>query len=149
MATVASIIDGTGTIGAAIGPLLTGLINPGRGGKDWTWVFVMLAASELLSAMVNKDLHIVCLFIFMLGFVLFCVGFFYFVFILFRFLVWCSHLFLVFMFILFGVFLSCLICFIFVVVFVPLFVANVVVVGEVFCSISCLKCTYLLKSITM
>ncbi|XP_033641154.1 glucose-6-phosphate exchanger SLC37A2-like isoform X1 [Asterias rubens] len=51
LATVASIIDGTGTIGAAIGPLLTGLINPGRGEKDWTWVFVMLAASELLSAM--------------------------------------------------------------------------------------------------
>ena len=76
------------------------------------------------------------------GFFLFCVYF-----VSFFGLVFAS--FFVFMFILFGVFLSCLICFIFVVVFVPLFVANVVVVGEVFCSISCLKCTYLLKSITM
>lgn len=47
IATVTAIIDGTGSIGAAIGPLLTGLIAPQ--GKGWNNVFYMLIASNIAS----------------------------------------------------------------------------------------------------
>nr|CAB3266253.1 sugar phosphate exchanger 2 [Phallusia mammillata] len=45
LSTVTAIIDGTGSIGAAIGPFLTGLILP----TGWRNVFYMLIASNLLA----------------------------------------------------------------------------------------------------
>ncbi|XP_055374298.1 glucose-6-phosphate exchanger SLC37A2 [Condylostylus longicornis] len=45
IATVTAIIDGTGSIGAAIGPLLTGVIS----GFGWQNVFHMLIASDILA----------------------------------------------------------------------------------------------------
>ncbi|KAJ8034605.1 Glucose-6-phosphate exchanger SLC37A2 [Holothuria leucospilota] len=50
LATVTAIIDGTGTIGAAVGPLLTGLINP-QNDEGWTEVFLMLAGAEVIGAL--------------------------------------------------------------------------------------------------
>ncbi|XP_072049318.1 glucose-6-phosphate exchanger SLC37A2-like isoform X2 [Amphiura filiformis] len=50
LATVTAIIDGTGTIGAAIGPLITGLIDP-KGRTGWNNVFMFLVASELVGAL--------------------------------------------------------------------------------------------------
>ena len=44
LATVTAIIDGTGSIGAAIGPLLTGYISA----KSWNDVFVMLMVAALI-----------------------------------------------------------------------------------------------------
>ncbi|CAH1797625.1 unnamed protein product [Owenia fusiformis] len=43
LATVTAIIDGTGSMGAALGPLLTGLINP----TGWHNVFYMLIAADI------------------------------------------------------------------------------------------------------
>ncbi|XP_046548238.1 LOW QUALITY PROTEIN: glucose-6-phosphate exchanger SLC37A2-like [Haliotis rubra] len=43
VATVTAFIDGTGSIGAALGPLLTGLISP----TGWNNVFYMLIAADL------------------------------------------------------------------------------------------------------
>ncbi|XP_006819727.1 glucose-6-phosphate exchanger SLC37A2-like [Saccoglossus kowalevskii] len=43
LSTVTAIIDGTGSIGAALGPLLTGVINP----YGWNNVFYMLIAADL------------------------------------------------------------------------------------------------------
>ncbi|XP_068238217.1 glucose-6-phosphate exchanger SLC37A2 [Palaemon carinicauda] len=45
LATVAAIIDGTGSIGAAVGPLLAGTISE----IDWGYVFYMLMASDVLA----------------------------------------------------------------------------------------------------
>ncbi|CAD6262753.1 unnamed protein product [Miscanthus lutarioriparius] len=45
LATVTAIIDGTGSIGAAIGPLLTGYISA----RSWSAVFTMLMASALVA----------------------------------------------------------------------------------------------------
>jgi OPA family glycerol-3-phosphate transporter-like MFS transporter 1/2 len=45
-ATVTAIIDGTGSIGAALGPLITGWI----GTKNWSYVFYLLMGSCFLSA---------------------------------------------------------------------------------------------------
>ncbi|XP_038066222.1 glucose-6-phosphate exchanger SLC37A2-like isoform X2 [Patiria miniata] len=64
LATVAAIIDGTGTVGAALGPLLTGIINP-TGKTGWNYVFIMLAAAEVTSALcllrlVYKDFKRAC-----------------------------------------------------------------------------------------
>lgn len=47
LSTVTAIIDGTGSVGAAIGPLLTGYISS----KSWTLVFIMLMASALIAAL--------------------------------------------------------------------------------------------------
>ncbi|KAL0452575.1 UNVERIFIED_CONTAM: putative glycerol-3-phosphate transporter 1 [Sesamum latifolium] len=47
LATVTAIIDGTGSIGAAIGPLLTGYISA----KSWNAVFTMLMVSALISGL--------------------------------------------------------------------------------------------------
>ncbi|KAJ7321746.1 hypothetical protein OS493_034133 [Desmophyllum pertusum] len=46
MATVTAIIDGTGSMGAALGPLLTGIISP----TGWNNVFFMLIAADILAA---------------------------------------------------------------------------------------------------
>jgi len=46
MATVTAIIDGTGSMGAALGPLLTGIISP----TGWDNVFFMLIAADVLAA---------------------------------------------------------------------------------------------------
>ncbi|XP_043271416.1 glucose-6-phosphate exchanger SLC37A2 isoform X2 [Venturia canescens] len=58
LATVTAIIDGTGSIGAAVGPLLAGLVSRWR---DWHSVFYMLMAANVfsllfLSRLVYKDL---------------------------------------------------------------------------------------------
>ena len=47
LATVTAIIDGTGSIGAAIGPLLTGYISA----KSWNAVFTMLMAAALVAGL--------------------------------------------------------------------------------------------------
>ncbi|GFY81995.1 putative glycerol-3-phosphate transporter 1 [Actinidia rufa] len=47
LATVTAIIDGTGSIGAAIGPLLTGYISA----KSWDAVFTMLMAAALVAGL--------------------------------------------------------------------------------------------------
>lgn len=45
MATVTAIIDGTGSIGAAVGPLLAGLVST----SGWNNVFYMVYVSDLIS----------------------------------------------------------------------------------------------------
>jgi OPA family glycerol-3-phosphate transporter-like MFS transporter 1/2 len=57
LATVTSIIDGTGSIGAALGPLIAGLVQSG----GWQKVFYMLIGSNimamiLLSRLVKQEL---------------------------------------------------------------------------------------------
>lgn len=47
MATVAAIIDGTGSIGAAIGPLVAGYISD----SGWQSVFLLLMASDLIASL--------------------------------------------------------------------------------------------------
>lgn len=47
MATVAAIIDGTGSIGAAVGPLFAGYVSA----DGWESVFMMLMASDLIAAL--------------------------------------------------------------------------------------------------
>lgn len=46
MATVTAIIDGTGSMGAALGPLLTGIISP----TGWNNVFYMLISADIFAA---------------------------------------------------------------------------------------------------
>ncbi|KAM9846314.1 glucose-6-phosphate exchanger SLC37A2 isoform 1-T1 [Aulostomus maculatus] len=47
LATVTAIIDGTGSVGAALGPLLAGLISP----TGWNNVFYMLISADLLACL--------------------------------------------------------------------------------------------------
>ncbi|XP_058104519.1 putative glycerol-3-phosphate transporter 1 [Magnolia sinica] len=47
LATVTAIIDGTGSVGAALGPLLTGYISA----KSWTGVFTMLMVAALIAGL--------------------------------------------------------------------------------------------------
>lgn len=47
LATVASLIDGTGSLGAAVGPLFAGLIA--SSGSGWSSVFYMLMAADVLA----------------------------------------------------------------------------------------------------
>lgn len=47
LATVTAIIDGTGSIGAAVGPYLAGLVS----GYSWDLVFYMISAANLLALM--------------------------------------------------------------------------------------------------
>lgn len=47
LATVTAIIDGTGSVGAAIGPLLTGYISA----KSWSAVFTMLMGAALVAGL--------------------------------------------------------------------------------------------------
>ncbi|KAM6911278.1 glucose-6-phosphate exchanger SLC37A2 [Lycodopsis pacificus] len=58
LSTVTAIIDGTGSIGAAVGPLLAGVISP----TGWNNVFYMLITADLLaclflSRLVYKEAH--------------------------------------------------------------------------------------------
>lgn len=50
LATVIAIIDGTGSIGAAVGPLLAGFVS--RGG-EWHNVFYMLMCSDIFALLVS------------------------------------------------------------------------------------------------
>ncbi|KAI9160382.1 hypothetical protein LWI28_007630 [Acer negundo] len=52
LATVTAIIDGTGSVGAAIGPLLTGYISA----KSWSAVFTMLMAAALIAGLLLTKL---------------------------------------------------------------------------------------------
>ena len=52
LATVTAIIDGTGSVGAAIGPLLTGYISS----ESWSAVFTMLMAAALLAGLLLTKL---------------------------------------------------------------------------------------------
>lgn len=54
LATVTAIIDGTGSIGAAIGPLLTGYISA----KSWNGVFTMLMVAALIAGLLLTRLVI-------------------------------------------------------------------------------------------
>lgn len=56
LATVTAIIDGTGSIGAAVGPLLAGLVSRWGG---WHNVFYMLMCADLFALLVS----LLCLFI--------------------------------------------------------------------------------------
>ncbi|XP_069001890.1 glucose-6-phosphate exchanger SLC37A2 isoform X1 [Embiotoca jacksoni] len=47
LSTVTAIIDGTGSIGAALGPLLAGVISP----TGWTNVFYMLISADILACL--------------------------------------------------------------------------------------------------
>uniref|UniRef100_A0A673XLJ7 Glucose-6-phosphate exchanger SLC37A2 n=1 Tax=Salmo trutta TaxID=8032 RepID=A0A673XLJ7_SALTR len=49
LSTVTAIIDGTGSIGAALGPLLAGLISP----TGWNNVFFMLITADILACLVS------------------------------------------------------------------------------------------------
>ena len=49
LATVTAIIDGTGSIGAAVGPLLAGFVSRWRG---WRSVFYMLMLADLFALLV-------------------------------------------------------------------------------------------------
>jgi OPA family glycerol-3-phosphate transporter-like MFS transporter 1/2 len=49
LATVTAIIDGTGSIGAAIGPMLTGYISAHT--NDWNNVFFMLYGADLIAGL--------------------------------------------------------------------------------------------------
>uniref|UniRef100_A0A674DC83 Glucose-6-phosphate exchanger SLC37A2 n=1 Tax=Salmo trutta TaxID=8032 RepID=A0A674DC83_SALTR len=49
LSTVTAIIDGTGSIGAALGPLLAGLISP----TGWNNVFFMLVTADILACLVS------------------------------------------------------------------------------------------------
>uniref|UniRef100_A0A672V711 Glucose-6-phosphate exchanger SLC37A2 n=1 Tax=Strigops habroptila TaxID=2489341 RepID=A0A672V711_STRHB len=51
LSTVTAIIDGTGSIGAALGPLLAGLISP----TGWNNVFYMLIAADVLACLVGPS----------------------------------------------------------------------------------------------
>lgn len=50
LATVTAIIDGTGSIGAAVGPLLAGLVSRWAG---WHNVFYMLMIADMLALLVS------------------------------------------------------------------------------------------------
>ncbi|KAG9452349.1 hypothetical protein H6P81_005253 [Aristolochia fimbriata] len=52
LATVTAIIDGTGSVGAALGPLLTGYISA----KSWDGVFTMLMAAALVAGLLLTKL---------------------------------------------------------------------------------------------
>lgn len=52
LATVTAIIDGTGSIGAAIGPLFAGLVS----GSGWNNVFHMLVVSDVLAMLLLSRL---------------------------------------------------------------------------------------------
>ncbi|XP_014522813.1 putative glycerol-3-phosphate transporter 1 [Vigna radiata var. radiata] len=52
LATVTAIIDGTGSIGAAVGPLLTGYISA----KSWSAVFTMLMGAALVAGLLLTKL---------------------------------------------------------------------------------------------
>lgn len=52
LATVTAIIDGTGSAGAALGPLLTGFLST----KGWDKVFVMLMIGALISGLLLSRL---------------------------------------------------------------------------------------------
>ncbi|XP_074055880.1 glucose-6-phosphate exchanger SLC37A2-like [Macrotis lagotis] len=61
LSTVTAIIDGTGSIGAALGPLLAGFLSP----MDWNNVFYMLISADvlaclLLSRLVYKEIQAWC-----------------------------------------------------------------------------------------
>jgi OPA family glycerol-3-phosphate transporter-like MFS transporter 1/2 len=47
MATVSAIIDGTGSIGAAIGPFLAGVVSK----WGWNYVFYMVMLADLLAVL--------------------------------------------------------------------------------------------------
>uniref|UniRef100_A0A8C9ZD96 Glucose-6-phosphate exchanger SLC37A2 n=1 Tax=Sander lucioperca TaxID=283035 RepID=A0A8C9ZD96_SANLU len=50
LSTVTAIIDGTGSIGAAVGPLLAGVISP----TGWNNVFYMLISADVLACLVRN-----------------------------------------------------------------------------------------------
>ena len=49
LATVTAIIDGTGSLGAAVGPFLVGMISART--NDWNNVFFMLYAADLIAGL--------------------------------------------------------------------------------------------------
>ncbi|KAG4117230.1 hypothetical protein ERO13_D12G216400v2 [Gossypium hirsutum] len=54
LATVTAIIDGTGSVGAALGPLITGFLSS----KGWDVVFIMLMVGALIASLLSSHLVI-------------------------------------------------------------------------------------------
>ena len=54
LATVTALIDGTGSVGAALGPLLTGFLST----KGWDAVFIMLVVGALIATLLLSRLVI-------------------------------------------------------------------------------------------
>uniref|UniRef100_A0A8D3B506 Solute carrier family 37 member 1 n=1 Tax=Scophthalmus maximus TaxID=52904 RepID=A0A8D3B506_SCOMX len=54
LSTVTAIIDGTGSVGAALGPLLAGLLSPG----GWDQVFYMLMTADFLALLVLYEISV-------------------------------------------------------------------------------------------
>lgn len=52
LATVTAIIDGTGSIGAAVGPLIAGMVT------DWKFVFYILIASDIIALLMLSRLFL-------------------------------------------------------------------------------------------
>ncbi|XP_061557980.1 glucose-6-phosphate exchanger SLC37A2 isoform X2 [Phycodurus eques] len=53
LSTVTAIIDGTGSVGAALGPLFAGLISP----SGWNNVFYMLISADVLACLVRNNIQ--------------------------------------------------------------------------------------------
>uniref|UniRef100_A0A8C3YA10 Solute carrier family 37 member 1 n=1 Tax=Catharus ustulatus TaxID=91951 RepID=A0A8C3YA10_CATUS len=57
LSTVTAIIDGTGSVGAALGPLLAGLISP----SGWNNVFYMLMVADACALLVSVKIEMMCI----------------------------------------------------------------------------------------
>lgn len=53
LATVTAIIDGTGSIGAAVGPLLAGSVAAINKDSGWKYVFLMLMIADVIALIVR------------------------------------------------------------------------------------------------
>lgn len=53
LATVTAIIDGTGSIGAAVGPLLAGSVSAISKEAGWKYVFIMLMIADVIALVVS------------------------------------------------------------------------------------------------
>lgn len=53
LATVTAIIDGTGSIGAAVGPLLAGPVASISETSGWRYVFLMLMIADIIALVVS------------------------------------------------------------------------------------------------
>ncbi|RXG73067.1 Glucose-6-phosphate exchanger SLC37A2 [Armadillidium vulgare] len=50
LSTVTSIIDGTGSLGAAVGPLITGVLT---NLESWSYVFIMMIIADICSCLIS------------------------------------------------------------------------------------------------
>lgn len=57
LATVTAIIDGTGSIGAAVGPLLAGSVAAISKDSGWKYVFLMLMIADVIALIVRPHFY--------------------------------------------------------------------------------------------